>query len=33
MSERVLSGQRRDASCAKEAVCIHTKKVYDNCKE
>ncbi len=33
MPERVLPGQKHDVSCAKEAVCIHTKKVYDNCKD
>lgn len=33
MSERIGPGPITSAHCAKEAVCIHTDKVYDSCKE
>ena len=32
MSERVMPGPVGSNACAREAVCIHTKKVYDSCK-
>ena len=33
MSEKIGPGPISGAQCAKEAVCIHTDKVYDSCKE
>lgn len=32
MSERVMPGPVGANACVREAVCIHTKKVYDSCK-
>lgn len=32
MSERVMPGPVAGNACVREAVCIHTKKVYDSCK-
>ncbi len=32
MSERVMPGPVGTNACVREAVCIHTKKVYDSCK-
>lgn len=33
MPERVLPGPVQDTDCIKEAVCIHTRKIYDSCKD
>lgn len=33
MSEKVMPGPVQDNTCIREAVCIHTKKIYDSCKE
>jgi len=33
MPDRVLPGPVRDNDCIKEAVCIHTRKIFDSCKE
>ena len=33
MSEKIGPGPITSAHCLKEAVCIHTDKVYDSCKE
>ena len=33
MPEKVVPGPVQDAACIREAVCIHTKKIYDSCKE
>lgn len=33
MPEKVFPGQMQKEPCIKEAVCIHTKKVYDSCKD
>lgn len=33
MPERVIPGPVQDNACIREAVCIHTKKIYDSCKD
>lgn len=33
MSERVMPGPVCDTAGIREAVCIHTKKIYDSCRE
>ena len=33
MPDRVLPGPVRDSDCIKEAVCIHTRKIFDSCKD
>ena len=33
MSDRVVPGPVQDSCGIREAVCIHTKKIYDSCKE
>ena len=33
MPEKVVPGPVQDATCIREAVCIHTKKIYDSCKD
>ena len=33
MSERVLPGPIEDLRCVREAVCIHTRKIYDSCRD
>lgn len=33
MSERVVPGPVQDSGGIREAVCIHTKKIYDSCRE
>ena len=32
MSEKVAPGPVGGNACFREAVCIHTNKVYDSCK-
>ena len=31
MNERVVPGPVQDGCGIREAVCIHTKKIYDSC--
>ena len=33
MPEKVAPGPVSDDRCIREAVCIHTKKIYDSCKD
>lgn len=33
MPEKVVPGPVGDAACIREAVCIHTKKIFDSCRE
>ena len=33
MNERVVPGPVQDSCGIREAVCIHTKKIYDSCRE
>lgn len=33
MPEKVVPGPVQDNACIREAVCIHTKKIFDSCKE
>ena len=33
MSERVLPGPIEDMRGVREAVCVHTRKIYDSCRE
>ncbi|MDO4517217.1 MAG: hypothetical protein Q4C76_08890 [Bacillota bacterium] len=33
MSERVVPGPVQDGGGIREAVCIHTKKIYDSCRD
>ena len=33
MPDRVLPGPVQDNACIREAVCVHTRKVYDSCKD
>ena len=33
MSERVVPGPVPDGGGIREAVCIHTKKIYDSCRD
>ena len=33
MSEKVVPGPVQDLCGIREAVCIHTKKIYDSCKD
>ena len=33
MAERVVPGPVQDGACIKEAVCIHTRKIFDSCKD
>ena len=33
MADRVMPGPVQDNDCIREAVCIHTKKIYDSCKD
>ncbi len=33
MPDKMMPGPVQDAACIREAVCIHTKKIYDSCKE
>ena len=32
MTEKVCPGPVKSTACVKEAVCIHTKKIYDSCR-
>jgi hypothetical protein len=33
MADRVLPGPVQENACIREAVCVHTRKVYDSCKD
>ncbi len=33
MPEKVVPGPVSEESCIREAVCIHTKKIFDSCRE
>ncbi len=33
MPDRVLPGPVQENSCIREAVCVHTSKIYDSCKD
>ena len=33
MPEKVVPGPVQDTACIREAVCIHTKKIFDSCRE
>ena len=33
MPDKVMPGPVQDTACIREAVCIHTKKIYDSCKD
>ena len=33
MAERVMPGPVSSSACVKEAVCIHTGKIYDSCRD
>ena len=33
MPEKVVPGPVEDACGVREAVCIHTRKIYDSCRD
>ena len=33
MPEKVMPGPVQDTACIREAVCIHTKKIFDSCRD
>lgn len=33
MPDKVMPGPVDDCQCIREAVCIHTKKIYDSCRD
>ena len=33
MADRVLPGSLTDNASCKEAVCVHTNKIYDSCRD
>jgi len=33
MPDKVVPGPVQDSACIREAVCIHTKKIYDSCRD
>jgi hypothetical protein len=33
MSEKITPGPVSSAACVKEAVCVHTNKIYDSCRD
>ncbi len=33
MADRVVPGPVSDTACIREAVCIHTKKIFDSCRD
>ena len=33
MPEKVVPGPVQDTACIREAVCIHTKKIFDSCRD
>ncbi|MEG2420019.1 MAG: hypothetical protein RSB55_00610 [Oscillospiraceae bacterium] len=33
MPDKVVPGPVQDANCIREAVCIHTRKIFDSCRD
>ena len=33
MADRVVPGPVDSSACIREAVCIHTKKIYSGCRD
>ena len=33
MADRVVPGPVENSACIKEAVCIHTRKIFDSCRD
>ncbi len=33
MAEKIMPGPVDNTACAREAVCIHTRKIYDSCRD
>ena len=33
MPDKVVPGPVQDTACIREAVCIHTKKIFDSCRD
>lgn len=33
MADRVVPGPVENSACVKEAVCIHTRKIFDSCRD
>lgn len=33
MAERIMPGPVDNSACVREAVCIHTRKIYDSCRD
>lgn len=33
MADKVMPGPVQDTACIREAVCIHTKKIFDSCRD
>ncbi len=33
MADKVMPGPVQDNACIREAVCIHTKKIFDSCRD
>lgn len=33
MADRVAPGPVEKSACIKEAVCIHTRKIFDSCRD
>ena len=33
MADRIMPGPVDSSACAREAVCVHTRKIYDSCKD
>lgn len=33
MAEKVMPGPVQDTACIREAVCVHTKKIFDSCRD
>ena len=33
MADRVVPGPVDSSACVREAVCIHTKKIYSSCRD
>ncbi len=33
MAEKVMPGPVQDSACIREAVCVHTKKIFDSCRD
>lgn len=32
MADTVMTGSTEASSCIREAVCIHTRKIFDSCR-